>query len=215
VDSARARIGLATPLSLKSAFLFPLQTVEAREEVLWGALLLLVPFIGWLLNLGHRIEMVHRMQHGKSAWPSWQDYGRLFGSGLIVWLGMVYYYTPALVLTATGWKLGKTWLYVAAVVVFLLASIAIPGYMTHYCRTYDYREIFNPFQAIHRVYEGGIAYWKAWGIALVALALSLLGLLAFGVGFLVTSVWFWQVAGYSFAAVFSKKFSLVEAGLNG
>jgi hypothetical protein len=34
-------------------------------------------------------------------------------------------------------------------------------------------------------------------------------LLAFGVGFFVTSVWFWQVAGFSFATVFSQRFALV------
>lgn len=41
-----------------------------------------------------------------------------------------------------------------------------------------------------------------------ALGLSFLGLLALGVGFLVTSVWFWQVAGFSFARVFSQKHGL-------
>ena len=206
------KIDLATPLSMKSAFRFPLQSAEARKEVLWGAMLLLIPLIGCLLNMGHRIEMVHRMQHGKSAWPSWGKYNRLFRSGLIVWLGMVCYYAPAMVLTAAGWRFGNAWVYAAALLAFLLASIAIPGYMTHYCRTYDYREIFNPLRAFHRIQEGGSAYWKAWGIALAALSVSLLGLLALGAGFLVTSVWFWQVAGYSFAAVFSKKFALTETG---
>jgi hypothetical protein len=44
----------------------------------------------------------------------------------------------------------------------------------------------------------------AWAIALAALGLSFVGLLAAGAGFLVTSVWFWQVAGFSFARVFSR-----------
>lgn len=56
--------------------------------------------------------------------------------------------------------------------------------------------------------EGGPAYWHAWAIALSALVLSFLGLLALGVGFLVTSVWFWQVAGFSFARVFTRRFAL-------
>jgi hypothetical protein len=92
----------------------------------------------------------------------------------------------------------------------MAATIAIPGYMTHYCREYDMGEIFNPFRALRRVLEGGTAYWKAWVIALAALCLSFLGLLLAGVGFLFTSVWFWQVAGFSFASVFSPKFALVE-----
>jgi hypothetical protein len=41
------------------------------------------------------------------------------------------------------------------------------------------------------------------GIALVALLLSFAGLLVFGFGFLLSSVWFWQVAGFAFASVFT------------
>jgi len=37
---------------------------------------------------------------------------------------------------------------------------------------------------------------------------SFSGLLALGAGFLFTSVWFWQVAGFSFASVFTRRFGL-------
>jgi hypothetical protein len=80
--------------------------------------------------------------------------------------------------------------------------------MSHYCVAFDLSEVYNPFKALRRVGEGGRAYWHAWVIALCALALSFAGLLVFGVGFLVTSVWFWQVAGFSFATVFSQRFQL-------
>ena len=91
------------------------------------------------------------------------------------------------------------------------ATIAIPGFMTHYCRDFDAAEIYSPVRALSRALQGSAAYWHAWGIALAALALSFLGLLAFGVGFLVTSVWFWQVAGFSFARVFSQRYLSVAA----
>lgn len=41
-----------------------------------------------------------------------------------------------------------------------------------------------------------------------AMALSFLGLLAGGVGFVFTSVWFWQVAAFSFATVFTQRYDL-------
>jgi hypothetical protein len=94
-------------------------------------------------------------------------------------------------------------------VLLALATLAIPGYMSHYCRAFDPAEIYDPVRALSRALEGGAAYWRAWGIALCALALSFLGLLGLGIGFLVTSVWFWQVAGFSFARVFSQKYGLV------
>lgn len=61
---------------------------------------------------------------------------------------------------------------------------------------------------MRRVFQGGRSYWHAWMIALLALACSFVGLIGFGVGFLITSVWFWQVAGFSFATVFTKTFNL-------
>ena len=67
------RIDLHTPLDLRSSFAFPLQSRESRREVVIGAALLLIPFVGWLLNMGHRVMFVHRMLHGQPAWPSWRS----------------------------------------------------------------------------------------------------------------------------------------------
>ena len=200
------RITLETPLSLSHSFRFPLQNERARKEVLWGAaLLLLLPGVGWLLNMGHRIVMVHRMHHGRDPWPSWCDYWQLLRHGLITFLGMVVYYTPgALLISMDQLASGGALL--------VLATLAIPGYMTHYCKNFEAQEIFNPLRALSRSFQGGLAYWRAWGIALAALALSFVGIL-FGLGFLVTSVWFWQVAGFSFATVFTEKFSLKPSSI--
>jgi hypothetical protein len=122
---------------------------------------------------------------------------------------MLEYHLPALVLGGVGlWK-GSRVCWIGAIVVGALASVAVPGYMSHYCRHFDAAEVFNPLRALRRVGQGGRAYWHAWLITLSALALSFVGLLGLGVGFLVTSVWFWQVAGFSFATVFSQRFDLV------
>ncbi|WP_437682530.1 hypothetical protein [Sorangium sp. So ce131] len=210
-QEAPRSIDLHTPLTLRSSFRFPLQSQLARREVLWGALLLFLPGVGWLLNMGHRIEMVHRMQRGLPAWPAWGNYPRLLKHGVITALGMVFYGLPAIVAGAAAWATGRAALAALAAALFVAAVVAIPGYMSHYCRRFDPREIFHPGRALGRVFQGGARYWKAWGIALAGLALSFTGLLALGVGFLVTSVWFWQVAGFSFATVFTRRFDLDEA----
>jgi hypothetical protein len=49
-------IDLRTPLGLQSAFAFPLQTRESQKELFIGAGLLLLPIVGWLLNMGHRVQ---------------------------------------------------------------------------------------------------------------------------------------------------------------
>jgi hypothetical protein len=194
-------------LTFRNSFRFPIQNPVARKEILLGAAFVLLPLFGWLLNMGHRIEMVHRMHHGQPAWPSWNHYRRLLKSGTMAFLGMVYYYLPGAILLAISDR-RLAWLTYPAIGLLVLATVAIPGYMTHYCRDLDPREIFDPVRAFSRVLQGGRLYWKAWAIALSALALSFLGLLALGIGFLATSVWFWQVAGFSFASVFTQRFSL-------
>jgi hypothetical protein len=206
--AAHQEIDLSTPLRLPTAFRFPLQSRAARVEIVVGALWLLVPVLGWILNLGHRIVMTHRMQHGDPAWPAWHDYRALMRHGTITFLGMIEYHLPAIICECVAWKFGSSWLHVCAALLWIAATIAVPGYMSHYCFTLDPREVFDPFRALRRVFEGGRAYWHAWAIALAALFCSFLGFLALGVGFLITSVWFWQVAGFSFATVFSAAFDL-------
>lgn len=202
------KISLSSPLTIRNAFLFPLQSPLARKELLRGALWLLAPFLGWLLNMGHRIVMTHRMQHGLPAWPAWNDTGSLLRHGFITFLGMVEYHAPAVLCELAAWHYSSTALHVIAAVLWVLATIAVPGYMSHYCLHFDKNEVLNPMRALRRVFQGGAAYWHAWSIALAALAISFAGLLAFGIGFLLTSVWFWQVAGFSFAAVFTRRFQL-------
>jgi uncharacterized protein DUF4013 len=201
-------IDLGTPLRLRSAFAFPLQTREGRKELLIGATLLLLPIVGWLLNMGHRVQMVHNMQAGASPWPAWRHHSRLLKYGTVTFLGMLQYQAPAILLGILAWRAGSTVLGILAIGLGILAVLAVPGFMSHYCQRFDAREVFDPVKALRRVAQGGRAYWHAWLIALAALGVSLLGLLALGVGFLVTSVWFWQVAGFSFATVFSQAFKL-------
>jgi hypothetical protein len=204
------RIDLDTPLALRSAFAFPLQTRESRADVLIGAALLLLPVVGWLLNMGHRVQMVHNLQSGVSPTPAWRHYRRLLKYGTVTFLGMVEYGLPAMAVGVLAWRRGSWAFGIVAMGLAVLATVAVPGYMSHYCRQFDAREVFNPVRALRRVAQGGRAYWHAWLIALAALGVSFLGLLGLGVGFLVTSVWFWQVAGFSFATVFSQRFGLHE-----
>lgn len=160
--------------------------------------------------MGHRIEMTHRMQHGMPAWPAWKNYSRLFRDGTITLLGMIEYHTPAAVVEFLAWHFEIPLLHILSGFLWIIATIAVPGYMSHYCYARDPSEVFNPFKALRRVFQVGAGYWHAWLIALVAMLISFLGLLAFGIGFLITSVWFWQVAGFAFATQFTNAFSLRE-----
>lgn len=205
-------ITLATPLSFATSFRFPLQSSIARREVLIGALLLvLLPGVGWILNMGHRIQMVHNMQHGRPAWPAWKNPASLFRHGVVTLLGMIYWHAPGALVMAVGEHLALRPVMALGGVLFLAGTVAVPGYMTHYCRDFAIVEVFSPRLAIRRIRGAGLAYWRAWSIAAAALVLSLVGMAGLGIFFFVTSVWFWQVAGFSFASVFTQTYSLRAA----
>ncbi len=201
-------IDLRHPLTLANSFRFPLQSRASRRDIVIGGLWLLVPVVGWLMNMGHRVRVVHRMHKGETPWPAWNDPLDLLRHGVMTFLGMVWYGWPGVGLCALGAWRGERWLMALGFALWLLAVVAIPGYMSHYCKEFDAREIFDPFRALGRVRQGGLAYWKAWSIVVPAMLASFLGLLAFGVGFVFTSVWFWQVAAFSFATVFTQRFGL-------
>jgi hypothetical protein len=203
-------IDLRHALTLSHSFRFPLQSAASRRDIVIGGLWLFVPVIGWLLNMGHRIRVVHRMHQGQMPWPAWSDPLDLLKHGTLTFLGMVYYGAPGVSVALLGAYLEQPLVIAIGALLWLVAVIAIPGYMSHYCKRLDPREIFDPFRALRRVHEGGLAYWKAWSIVLPAMTLSFVGLLAFGVGFAFTSVWFWQVAAFSFATVFTQRFDLDE-----
>ncbi|MCC5787463.1 MAG: DUF4013 domain-containing protein [Phycisphaerales bacterium] len=200
---------MAAP-NFKDAFLFPLKTPESRRDLVLGGLILSIPIWGWIANLGHRIVYTHRMIHAEDPFPAWSNFGTITRHGLWTFLGMVFYHLPAaacfiLAPLAESMVPGALAPLVAlGVVLWALASVLLPGFMTEYCRQFRAREIFRPVAAARRVLSAGPDYWKAWLIVLTAGILSFAGLLAFGIGFLFTSVWFWQVAAYCFATVFTQ-----------
>lgn len=67
-------IDLHSPLTWRNAFSFPLQSEESRRDVLIGGVVLFIPVLGFVLNLGYRLRMVHHLQRGGRPWPGWTDF---------------------------------------------------------------------------------------------------------------------------------------------
>lgn len=198
------RITLDSSLSFRNALLYPIQCSASRREVLIGGLWLLVPVIGWLMNMGHRIVMTHNALHGKEPWPAWGTKG-ILRHGIMTLLGMVMYHLPATLMGVLAQAFGSTLLFAIAAALWLIGSCVVPGYMTRYCVAFDPREIFDIRRSVRSVIDAMPEYWHAWGIVLLLLMCSFVGLAGLGVAFLFTSVWFWQSAAFCFASVMSKQ----------
>lgn len=189
-------------LNLRTAFRFPLDTPGAPRDLFLGALFLLVPGWGWVANLGHRVVYTHRMVEGKPPFPAWSDWQGIHRHGLLTLAAMTVYHTPGALVLLAGWVLGSPLVLALGGMLWLAGTALVPGFMTAYCIAFETAVLWNPMAAWRRIRRAGWAYAHAWGIVLLAMMVSFLGLFALGFGFLLASVWFWQVAAYAFFTVF-------------
>jgi hypothetical protein len=188
-------------------FRFPLADEAARRDLLVGGTWLLTLPVGWILNLGHRLDVVARVFHDDPPFfRGFRPWSRTFRRGLRAFAAIALYLSPSVVLSvvaALAWRSGQTGISLGlapvAAVLFLLAIYALPGGMTYNAAFDDLSYLYRPDRAFRRALEGGTGYLRAWAIALLAMALSMLGLLGLGIGFFYTSVWAWTVVGHAFS----------------
>lgn len=208
--------------SLAECYAFPVATPEARRDILFGGTLLLLTLPGWVFNLGHRLEVVHRVYHDDPPYfRGFAPWGATFRRGLRAFCAISFYLSPAamftglaLALAPAGHGLGAliasplTWrpaglatlgMLGLALIAFALAIFSLPGGMTYNAAFDDISYLYRPDRAFRRAVAGGRAYLRAWLIGASAILLSTLGIAAFGIGFFYTSVWAWSVVGYAFS----------------
>ncbi|RKG77972.1 hypothetical protein D7W79_14040 [Corallococcus exercitus] len=176
--------------------------------MLVGALLLLTTLPGWILNLGHRLEVVYRIFHDEPPYfRGFKPVLFVFKRGLTAWFAIAIYLTPSALCAFAAWLLWPgPWamtLVCVAVAAFALAVFSLPGGMTFNAAFRDVSYLYRPDKAFRRALEGRTVYLKAWVIGGTAVLLSLLGLVVVGIGFLATSVWAWTVVGYAFSRALS------------
>ncbi len=198
---------LPRELTWSDAFWFPVSTPEARRDIVTGGVLVLLLLIfGWLLNLGNRLEVVARLYRGEEPiFRGFSPWVHTFRRGCVSFLAITLYLSPSAILAAVavgiefgGLELAHWPFAVGSALAFGLAIFTLPGGMTVYACESDLTVLRDPRRAFQRAWTRRVAYFKAWRIAILSVALSSLGLLFFGVGFAFTSVWCWKVVGYAF-----------------
>jgi hypothetical protein len=199
---------LPKELTFRKSFLFPIESPEGRRDIFIGgiALICLLP-IGWVLNLGARLDVVHRIYCGEPPYfRGMKPWSRTFKRGCISASTIFSYLFPAnlffslsLILFLQKFSLG--YIFVAVLTgfsLFLIGIFTLPGCMTVYACEEDPRILLAPLKAFRRAIKHRSFYLKAWLISLSAIALSFFGLIFCLVGFFFTSVWAWEVVGYAF-----------------
>lgn len=196
------------------AFRFPVATKEARKDVLIGGCLLILLLIGWIFNLGNRLNVVSRFSTDDQPYfRGFKPWGYTFKRGCISFLAISFYLAPAAILGLAAFfcrqndsPLGHYIFAGFSALAFCLGVFTLPGCMTVYAVEGDPAVLRKPAEAFSRAWHHRDAYLFAWWIALLSIVLSLLGILAAGIGFFFTSVWAWDVVGYAFTvAMYSQK----------
>lgn len=196
------------PVTWSEAFRFPIENASCRRDVLVGGTVLLIPLVGWILNLGHRLDVVYRLAERSPPYcRGFNPWKQTFQRGLHAFYAIVSYLSPSGlfgVAALSRWYVagGDTvaWCFAAvSALLFALAIFTLPGGMTINAARRDMSYLYRPDKGFRRALEGGRRYLKSWAIALSAIALSFVGLVFLGIGYLYTSVWAWSVVGYAFS----------------
>ncbi len=194
-------------ISFAECFRFPVSSPEGRRDILIGGTLLFTLLVGWIFNLGHRLEIFYRLhQDQRPCFAGFAPWGRTFRRGCQAFAAICLYLSPAglcgilaLLAWRSGWGTLAAGFGSLAALFFLLGIFSLPGGMTYNAALRDMSYLYRPDKAFRRALDGGTAYLKAWCISLCAISLSFLGPLGLGVGFFYTSVWAWIVVGYAFS----------------
>jgi len=199
---------LPADLSWKTAFLFPIQDQAGRKDILIGGLLILFLWpIGWILNLGNRLNMVARLAKGEAPiFIGFKPWLPTFFRGFVAAKAISLYLFPSILLLLGSFLIRQNQgsillqytLLLLSACAFILAIFTLPGCMTVFAVAGDTAILKQPVKAFRRTWVHRKLYFKAWRIALTSILLSLLGLIGLGIGFLFTSVWAWEVTGYVF-----------------
>jgi len=179
-----------------------------------GCLILCLLLIGWILNLGNRLNVVSRFSADERPYfRGFSPWRYTFKRGCISFATISSYLAPAALFGLLAFwcrqsdiQLGHYLFAALSALAFALGVFTLPGCMTVYAVEGDPQVLRQPVVAFSRAWAHRKTYLFAWWIASLSILLSLLGLLAFGVGFAFTSVWAWDVVGYAFTvAMYSEK----------
>jgi hypothetical protein len=182
--------------------------------VLIGGCLLILLLLGWILNLGNRLNVVSRFSvDDRPYFRGFKPWGYTFKRGCVSFLAISSYLAPAAILGLAAFfcrqkdiPLGRNTFAGLSALAFCMGVFTLPGCMTVYAVEDDPAVLRKPGVAFSRAWHHRDAYLFAWWIALLSILLSLLGILAAGIGFFFTSVWAWDVVGYAFTvAMYSQK----------
>ncbi len=182
------------------SFTYMLQQPGGVGKLVIGGLLLFVPIFGWAVVAGYMIRTLRKVAAGDDSLPEWTDWGGLFVTGLLVWVGGLIYEAPGLIVGRFGTGgalLQSLW----GIVVF----IVLPAALMRFAATDNIGAFFDFSEIIAFIQANASNYILAVVLALVASVLAMFGLILLIVGVVFTIFWASLVTAHLYGSVWAKQ----------
>lgn len=177
--------------NLGRAFAFMFEDKDWIQKILIGAAftLLSVILVGIPIVLGYLLEVARRSSEGKELpLPEWDNLGDKFGRGLLFFIILIIYCIPLGIVSAIlAWIpcLGA----ILWIIPFLLLGLIVPYLAVTYARTGNLNTAFEFEKIIRFVSDNLINLLVVLVMAIIFEIIAGFGILALGIGVLVTSFW--------------------------
>lgn len=195
------------------AFSFVFEDEDWIKKIGVGGLISLIPFIGVFLVLGWGLEITKRViKKDEEVLPDWSDFGGYLTRGFIGFLIALVYMIPVILLVICSLtpllfeNIGDTLRYLTftvitcfgffALIYMIAISMLLPAALANYAMTDEIGAAFK-FSVIIKMVRGNLgAYGMVLLGGLMAGLVSGLGVIACGIGVLMTSVYSFAINGH-------------------
>lgn len=193
------------------AFSYIFEDTDWVKKVLIAAVLLIIPFIGWIIVAGWAIEITRRVIRNEAPLlPEWNDFGKFIIDGLLLMVISLIYSIPSIILnvviqpismylqdTTQGGEGGADALMIGLMVVMiclgcvvfiysLIISYALPAAYANFAVKGSFGAAFNFGEVIGLIRAAPGAYLITFLGSIVASFIGVLGLIACIIGVLAT-----------------------------
>lgn len=208
-------------MDIGGAFTFMFEDSDWIKVVLLGAvvllLTLLIPVVGWIggaiLLMGYMLTLLKNTRDGHPLpLPSWNDFSGYFGVGLMVFVAMVIYNLPGLLISCvqTGISaagssaedaqqaitIASSCLGCLSMIYSLLLGVVTPAILISYARDFTFKSAFD-FKTIMAIIKADFGkYILAVVVGWAASLIGGIGIIACGIGIFATLFWSLLVQGY-------------------
>ncbi len=154
-----------------SSLEYPTSGPGVFGKLLVGGILTFIPLIGQLIMLGYTIRIIRRVLRDQTGLPDWNDFGGDLVRGVVVWVGSIVF----------GVLLALSMIAVVTIPVVMIFGLPMVAYvMCRYAATDDFLAFTDIFGAYKYVFQH---LWPAIVVTLSAVLLSLVWMIAVGLGF--------------------------------